>query len=471
MTDKELNKKALKSGTWYLISTIMLKGISFLTIPIFSRLLTTAEFGVFSLYNTWASILTIILSFNLSYSIGRAKFDYKDDLDHYIGSMHLLSLINSVIVIVVVTIIGIDVADILKLDGKYLIFVYLYIIFEPAITYHQIAYRYQYKSKENVIISFVVSLGSILFSFVFIYFLSDKAMARIIGSLVPVVFIGTFFWIDLLKRKNVVINIEYWKYGLALSIPLVFHKLSLNLLSQGDRIIIENYCGSSDTGIYSLVYQYGSIISIIMTAIADAWLPWFHDMMDKKYYSEIKNNVKPLLETACAMGIIAICVSPEMVMILGGEKYADGVYVAPPVILGVVTQYMYTQYVNIEMNLKRTRIIAISTMVAAVINLSLNIIFVPKYGFLAAAYTTLVGYLILFFIHFINTKVIYKVHLYDDVHLFVLLFITIVFGVFIQSYYNSYFARYGFGICVCAVFIYKNRSYLSFITRKLFHKR
>lgn len=471
MNNTDLNRKAFKSGVWYLLSTIILKAISFITIPLFSRLLTTSEFGIFSIYNTWASILTVILSLNLSYSIGRAKFDYPDDLDRYIGSMHLLSLINTTIVIFIVTVTRVDVAGLLGLAPQYLVFVYLYILFEPAITYHQIAFRYQYKSKENVIISFVISLGSIICSFAFIYLLFDNAMARIVGSLVPVVILGFIFWIDILKKKTVTINQKYWKYGLALSIPLIFHKLSLHLLSQADRIVINNYCGSSDTGIYSLVYQYGSIISIIMTAVSDAWLPWFHDMMDINNYQEIKRKVKPLLEIACTMGLVSVCISPEMVMILGGVKYMSGIYVAPPVILGVVTQYMYTQYVNIEMNLKRTRIIAVSTMIAAVINIGLNLLFIPIYGFVAAAYTTLAGYMILFAIHCFNIKIIYKVQVYDDKHLFVLLFLTVIIGLLVQFTYSSYTIRYL--ICILAFLTcgIKNKSYIVPIIKRLFCKR
>ena len=116
--------------------------------------------------------------------------------------------------------------------------------------------------------------------------------------------------------------------------------------------------------------------------------------------------------------------------------------------LGVVTQYMYTQYVNIEMNLKRTRIIAVSTMIAAVINIGLNLLFIPIYGFVAAAYTTLAGYMILFAIHCFNIKIIYKVQVYDDKHLFVLLFLTVIIGLLVQFTYSSYTIRYL--ICILA---------------------
>lgn len=471
MSDSELNKKAFTSGIWYLISTIILKSVSFLTIPLFSRLLTTREFGIFSIYNTWTSIFTVILSFNLSYSIGRAKFDYSDKLDEYIGSMHLLSLINSLFAIFVVLILRIDVAGLLDLDNKYLIFIYIYVLLEPSITYHQIIYRYQYKIKENIIISFIISLGSIVFSFIFIYRFTDNALARIVGSIIPVCILSMIFWIDILKRKKAIIDFEFWKYGLKLSVPLVFHKLSLHLLSQADRVIINRYCGSSDTGVYSLIYQYGSMISIITMAIADAWLPWFHDMMDTNNYEEIKEKVKPVLDLVCCMGIFTICIAPEMVLILGGKKYIVGIYVASPIILSVVMQYMYTQYVNIEMNMKRTEIIAISTMAAAGLNIVLNIIFIPLYGYEAAAYTTLIGYFTLFAIHYFNTKVIFNRNLYDNSYMLLALSLTIMVGSGVQFLYKYVLIRCILAFTVCVVFIARNKTYFIFVRKRFFKSK
>jgi len=85
------NAKAIKSGIWYTISNFLLKAIGFLTTPIFTRLLTQAEFGEYSNFASWLNILTIIVTLNMEASLISAKYDYKDRFDNYIYSVLSLS--------------------------------------------------------------------------------------------------------------------------------------------------------------------------------------------------------------------------------------------------------------------------------------------------------------------------------------------------------------------------------------------
>ncbi|MFK2360612.1 oligosaccharide flippase family protein [Bacteroides fragilis] len=72
--------KPLKAGIWYSASNIMLRSVSIITAPIFTRLLTTEDYGKISNFTSWQNILAIFMGVFLNYSIGRAKIDFKDDL-------------------------------------------------------------------------------------------------------------------------------------------------------------------------------------------------------------------------------------------------------------------------------------------------------------------------------------------------------------------------------------------------------
>ncbi len=78
---------ALKAGMWYVVSSVMVKAVSVITTPIFTRILTTDEYGYVSTFATWYSLLLVICSLNLTYSIGRAKIDFPDKLDDYIAHL------------------------------------------------------------------------------------------------------------------------------------------------------------------------------------------------------------------------------------------------------------------------------------------------------------------------------------------------------------------------------------------------
>lgn len=98
---------------------------------------------------------------------------------------------------------------------------------------------------------------------------------------------------------------------------------------------------------------YAILITLITNSINQAWNPWFHDNYALKNYELIKEKVIPLIAFGCYIGIGCIAVAPEAIKILGGEQYMSGLQAVLPIALGVVIEFVYTQYVIIEMHLKR----------------------------------------------------------------------------------------------------------------------
>ena len=93
ITKENRGKQALKSGVWYTISSISVKAILIITTPLFTRLMTTAEYGASSTFTTWFTVLNVICSLNLWYSVGRAKLDFPGKLEEYVASVMLLALL------------------------------------------------------------------------------------------------------------------------------------------------------------------------------------------------------------------------------------------------------------------------------------------------------------------------------------------------------------------------------------------
>lgn len=114
---------------WYVVSSVMVKAVSVITTPIFTRILTTDEYGYVSTFATWYSLLLVICSLNLTYSIGRAKIDFPDKLDDYIGSSQLLSLLVSVIIAVLMIVFIKPVSSLLTLSEPLVYLLLAYLIF------------------------------------------------------------------------------------------------------------------------------------------------------------------------------------------------------------------------------------------------------------------------------------------------------------------------------------------------------
>ena len=354
---------ALKAGVWYVISSIMVKAISIITTPIFTRMLSTSEYGTVSTFTSWSGLLLTFFTLNLTYSIGRAKLDYPDKLDDYVGSMQLLSLLVSSVICVIMLAFLKPVSTFMELSESATILLILYLLFTPAINFKQNTFRYRYQYKQNVGIAWYIALSTVICSLALMIMLDgDKALYRIIGITLPTIVLSIFIWICTLKNHNVCYNKEYWKYGWALSGPLILHTVSMNILSQSDRIFISKICGAEATGIYSLAYNYGILLSIVTNAVADGWLPWFHDNYYAKNYADIRKNAKKIVLLGCYVGLACVALAPEAIIILGGKKYLTGIYCVPPVVLGIVCQYIYTHYVNIEMHLKKTKFVSQGTI-------------------------------------------------------------------------------------------------------------
>lgn len=441
--DNKLSKnQAFKAAIWYVLSNIIVKSIGILTTPIVARMMSKSEYGEVATFTSWHAILAVFFSLNLTYSVGRAKLDYSEQLDCYIGSCQVLSALTSFFFICIILFFQNYSCEILGLNKYVMYLLVLYLFCEPAVLFFANGCRYRYYYKQNIAIAIFTAITSPIVSIFLMRINPDKMVFyRVVGIITPTVLISVFLWLKSVIKKSLCVNLEYWKYGLSLSLPLIFHTISLHLLSQSDRIFILKICGDEYVGLYSLVYSYGILLSTVSSTINQGWLPWFHDTYFEKNFNAIRANVKPFVLLACYIALASIAFAPEAVIFLGGAKYSEGVSCVLPVVLGVLCQFVYGHYVNIELHLKKTKYVAYGTAIAALVNLFLNAIFIGLYGYVAAAYTTLASYLVLMLAHVIFTKKIMKVNLYNDRFMFLSIVVTSAIGILVQNTYCNNILR------------------------------
>lgn len=432
--NNSINRKAFKSGIWYTFSNFFLKAATFLTTPIFTRLLSTGEIGQFANYSSWLSILAVIVTFDLFSSLSIAKFDYKDKLDEYISSTLVLGSTITFLVYVFSFRFKDSVLSLLNFTEVEFHLAFCYFLFYPAMQMFQLKSRFEYKYKTSVFLSFLSVFLSIAFSVIFIFVFQSKFIGRVVGYSAPLIVINLIIYIYLIfKGKK--ISSHYWKYSLVISFPLIWHTLATHILSSGDRIMVNSICGNTAAAMYSVAYTCAMVVQVLWNSMNTAWSPWVYDKMNLNEYGDIKKYSRFYI---LFFGFVAICFllfSPEILLIMGGNKYLDALDVIPPVMVSFCLQFVYSLYVNIEFYHKKQIWIAVCTIAAAAINIGLNYIFIPLYGYVAAAYTTLVGYLVLFFLHFTVTVVMKKSKIYDTKFNFLfLLFMFLMIPVCVLLY-------------------------------------
>lgn len=403
-------KQAVKAGIGYTLGNILVKGISFLSIPLFARLLSVSDYGIINAFTAYASILFVIVGLALHSSLRNAYLDFNDDIESYCSSLTILPIACFCFFLVISVLWGDSLADALSLEHGYLVCLLAAESFCMALnTYYNSVLALNYQYKEYLILSLMYAVSGIAISVFFIVtaFTQERYLGRIWGMLISGIIASAFILFRLYRREKPRINVSYWKYGLKISLPIIPHGLSQILLSQFDRLMIKSINGNSEAGLYSFAYTLGSIYQVIANSIDTAWNQWFFEQMSKKGYAKIKKTANYYTGLLTVGAIILGLVSPELIRIMGGSKYNDSKYVTLPIVLSMYYAAMYALPASVEYFYKKTKLIAVGTMVAAGLNIILNGIFIPLYGYIAAAYTTLFCYFIYFIMHMILA---YRVH-------------------------------------------------------------
>ena len=455
---KKKKNSALKAGVWYTISNFFVKGIAFFSMPIFTRLMTSHDIGVFSNIVSWFHVLAIITTFEIYSSVSIARFDYKEDLDTYISSNLFLGTIITLFFYILALILHVFVEDFLMIDFATLNIIFIYLLVYPSVQMYQIRKQIGYEYKPIIVVSLLSAVLSTGISVLLVILMQNQLMGRIIGYFVPLIIISFVVYIMLLK-KGKRISKKYWKYALMVSFPLIWHLLAGYLLSSSDKIMITKIISPEANALYSVSYTISTIANILWMSMNSAWSPWAYERMDKKDYKSLKENSKPYLLFFVVVVISMLLLTPEILLIMGGKEYMEAKYVMPPVMIGYIFQFVYSFYVNIEFYHKKQKNIAIGTIVAAIINIILNAIFIPMFGYIAAAYTTLIGYISLFTIHYLFVRKLKCTSWYDTK------FFAFVLGLSLLSIFIFNFL-YSFDIIRYIVFGLLALTFLVFMIRK-----
>lgn len=429
------NNKIIKAGTWYTVTNLLIKGVNFLTIPIFTALMTTSEYGATNLYLSWVNIFAIIISFELYTTIGRAKSDFKDEYNEFHSSaMYLGALIFFVVLFIGVLFENYLVA----LTGLPVLLFYLMIIHSYGHFLQQYLiskYRFDYNYKKVSIVNvFLTGLG-VLFSIILMttIYSNQKVEGKVIGQLTPIIFVGLFTIVIFLIKGNFKFKFSHWKYALLLGGPLILHSLSYIVNNQFDRILIDKYLGKSEVGVYSFVYNIGMILQIILTSAIQAWVPWFYEKLEQDKRLLIKEAGKGFRDLFLLVFTGILFLTPELMQIMAGDDayLTDStISLVTWILIAGFFQFMYNIETYIEIFHNRTSLVSIASIISAILNLILNIIFIPIYGTIAAAITTAFSYFVMFVMHYImSAKVIkdeifgLKFHLVSLVNLTMFVFI------------------------------------------------
>lgn len=399
----KLKSKVVSAGIWYTVGNMLIKGINFLSLPLFSRLLNTEEFGIYNVFVSYEAILYVIIGMAIHSSIRSANIKFKGNINEYTSSVSIIYLVNAMIMLFIALIFNKQLSKLLAFDKLIIVLLIFYSLGSALLSLYNNYISLEYSYKKYLLVSFFNSVGNVCISLVLILtiFKKKRDIGRIVGATSTICILAFFILCIMYKKAKPKINKSYWKFAVKYSIPIVPHGISQVLLAQFDRIMIRSIVGNAAAGIYSLAGNIMLILTIITDSISTAWSTWFYDQISENRIESINKRAKQLSFFFVVLTVGLLTISPELIIILGGKEYSAGQYVAIPMIVDAFILFIYNIIVSSEYYKNKTTYIMLGTMVAMVINLITNYVFISKYGFIAAAYTTLFSYMCYLILHIV----------------------------------------------------------------------
>ncbi len=457
-----INKKALNAGIWYVVCNVLTNGMYLITTPVFTRLLSKDDYGITVTYSSWVSILTIIATLDLYNCIQLSKVEYEKQAKEFLSSILFLSSITIFITYVVIRTGSLFVPDLLGIPQPLIDILFAEILFKNAYTLLQTQHRVFLKYKEFVAMTIVIAIAEQLLAVSLTFALTkNRYLGRILGNAIPFFLFGLITFVFVLHRGKKLFHKEYWLFGLKLSLPLIPHHLSGTILTQFDKLIITSCFGYNFTALYSIANSYTLALQIILNSLNNAWIPWFYEKMKNNDITTIRKAVKLYTLLFSVLVICVTAAAPEAILLLGGAEYMDSIRTIPPIASAVYFQFLYSLYVNIEFYYKKTRNLALWSILAAVVNIVLNNLFVPRFGYTATAYTTLAGYILLFVLHYLSAGRLDKRELYSKKFLLYVVCSTLLLIIVMYALYPVRFLRYSgtsVMLLLCSIYLMKNHA-------------
>lgn len=390
----------VKHSILYVLSSVFCKAIPFLLLPILTHYLSPSEFGKFSLFQVILAFTIALFGMNIQTNITVNFFRVsKVALSLVFGNVLILLIINTLLLFLFLLIFNIFFDSIFSISIHYLYFLPLLVLFTVLVE----TYTSLLRSQKKVINFVLIEVLSTIFRFSLVSLLiivfAKGWKSFPIGSVIILFFVSIYCLVSLYKQKY--LNFKYEKDTikkiLYLSIPLIPHAIGGMAIAMSDRLFIEKIVGIHEVGIYAVGYSFGMIVSLFSDAFLKAWSPWFYEKMNNLNEVTKKQIVKFtylyilfILFCSFFVYILGVILIPLMTSV----EYHSAIKYVFWIALAYSVQGIYKIFFPYLVHFSKTKYLALTTFLAAVLSLIGNFFFIHQYGAVGAAYSTVFAFIV-----------------------------------------------------------------------------
>ena len=390
------NRELVKNTAIITVGKICTQFLSFFLLPLYTAVLSTNEYGTVDLLMTYHQLIGYIVFFQIEQAVFRYLIEVRNkdyETSEIVSSCVFFALFQSVVL-------GLGFIIFALFTGyRYTTYLFLYVvaaIFSGLML--QIA-RGVGKNQVYALGSFISAITTIIFNIIFLvifhYGVEGMLTSYVLGNLFCAL---TVFAVLHVNRylKLTSFSFSSLKKCLKYSIPLIPNALSWWIMSASDRTVVAYMLGTSFNGLLTVANKFSTAFSSFYTIFNLSWTEsaalHIGDEDASIFFKGVIHRVYKLFASA-SIGIIAAM--PFVFNILVNKNYADAYYQIPIYMLASLCQVFQGMYSVIYVALKKTKEIAKTTTVSALINIVVDLALIKSVGLYAASISTLVAYLFL----------------------------------------------------------------------------
>ena len=458
----------VKMAFWFLICNFIQKGIGTISTPIFTRIMEDSEYGRYNVFQSWYNIISVFATLSISgncFTRSLVVLENEKEKKKLMSSLYGLVLTIIILFVAVYLIFHSKINQLTGLNDYLFIMMGAELLLITACQFWTNSKRVKFDYKPIVLLTLCFTFFRPVLAVICVLNapLNMQVEARVTG--ITLANLILFFWIIIyiFSSGKTFYHKDNWKYALTFCIPLIPHYLSKTILNESDRIMISHFVGNSEAGYYSVAYAIAGIMSIFNSAVAQSLDPWIYRSIKNKSLSRIGNVSYKITAFIALINLIVMTIAPEVLMIMAPEKFSTALWVIPPVTASVFFTFMYDLFASFQFYFKKTKWIAIGSCGGAILNIILNAIFIPMFGFIAAGYTTLVCYVLFGILHYLFMRKVCKEHLdgykvYDWKIIFGIGLLLIICAFVMLLLYNKTVIRYVVLTLILLVLFIKRRT-------------
>lgn len=396
----------LKHGSKYTTARFFASAISFIAIPIYTRLLTPSDYGILAVFNSVVGIFAIIYGLQMYGSVGRYYLEKADDFPDFLGSNILILCVLIIAEGAIIWAFREPIMHFFKVPA----FLFLPLLIISILSFGYAIYGnllvVKRKSGEYTIISVSRAVSLFLISVVLMYHLkTDRYLGKIYAQILVTLVVFGYCCYKLLPQMKFNFKIEHLKYSINYNLPAIPGALSGFILTFSDRIIINQLTTSEKTGLYSLAYNIAMVLSVIFGGMFAAWSPTFIENMRDKKYTQIRTLSSRFTDIVLFFALLIALFANEVIHIMAPAKYHSALHLIPIIVLGYIFLYVAQVY-SFFASYRKQKILmmSINLLVVGFINILLNYLLIPKFGYSIAAVTTVFSYFLLMFFNYFTVR-------------------------------------------------------------------